>query len=66
MDPIAPKRSRGAVIGIIVVVIVIVAAALYFWGPKMSADNAASTSDDASSIEADLQSVAVPSTDFSE
>jgi hypothetical protein len=72
----APKKSYGAAIGIVVIILVLIVGALYFWGEKMSAtDEAAvtteaqtetpvSSSDDASSIEADLKATDIETTEI--
>lgn len=57
MTPEAPKKSFGPIIGIIIIIIVLAVGAFYFLGAKVTQDNnlpSKSTSDEVTSIEADL------------
>jgi hypothetical protein len=65
------KKSAGPLIGIIVIIVVLVIGAFYFWGGKVLTQPTTqevapvSKSDDAASLEADLNTTDTTSTDFS-
>jgi hypothetical protein len=80
MPPQEKSGSAGSLIAVVVVLAVIVAAALYFWRERGAMDenmddlynnnaaletiNAQSTSDEAASIEADLNATDVENVDY--
>lgn len=61
---VAPKKSYGAMIGIIIIIILLAVGAFYVWGSKLSGGASAPKSDDLTSLEQDSSAPVDVNTDM--